>query len=144
MNFETQTLTCVCLPGGSSRSVWIQPCCDSSCPGGRGFLWEERSPGQSGPLWTCSRHSRIASKQGNTQITRPTPPASLLCLKKTHKRQDWGGWWWNEDWKQKKTERKPQHKTSSSSWLTRSFSRKYSPLCCLSGTILILFCFLKE
>lgn len=71
----TSTLTCP-AHGDIPRRVWIQPCCDSSCPAGRGFLREKRSPGQSGPLWTCSRHTRVASKPGNTQIARLATPAS--------------------------------------------------------------------
>lgn len=68
-------LTCTGLRG-TSRWVWIQPCCDSSCPPGRGSLWEKRSPEQSGPLRTCSSHTRVASKPGNTPIARLAPPTS--------------------------------------------------------------------
>lgn len=72
---DVKTLTCT-AHGGNSKWAWIQPCYDSSCPPERGFLWEKSSPGQSGPLWTCSRHTRVASKPGNTQITRLAAPAS--------------------------------------------------------------------
>lgn len=82
-----QTLTCL-AHGKSSKTIWIQPCCDSSCPPGRGFLWEKRSPGQSGPLWTCSRHTRVASKPGNTQIAQAGCPC-FWCTCKTAKTQPW-------------------------------------------------------
>lgn len=100
-NPSTWTLTCP-AHGGSSRMIWIQPCCDSSCPAGRGFLWEKKSPGQSGPLWTCSRHTRVASKPGNTQIA-PAGCPYFWCTCNTAKTQPW--MMVKESWKQKQMKR---------------------------------------
>lgn len=96
----TWTLTCP-AHGDSSRRVW--PCYDSSCPSGRGFLWEKRSPGQSGPLWTCSRHTRVASKSGNTQIARLAGCPCFWCTCNTAKTQQWMTV--KEGWKQKQMKR---------------------------------------